>query len=582
MEKFFWFSLPITLMIVYLFLRALRGNPIDETQTQWKPRIRKTFLSIITLIAYFAIMVLVYEFITPATTTLIENSREVPSGHQLWLTTEGKKEDAISYIHHRGDLTHNAGFRPKFNVAKPEEFKNYPNYPVTALPTPDSRSGTSLTQSLSQAQSNSVASMDLQKLSNLLYYSGGVTSSLNYPGGPLLLRAAASAGALYPNDLYVAAINVKGLKSGIYYYNPANHNLTQIGNQQSFQSLSQASPYPDIQKNASAIIIITANFDRTIWKYQERAFRYILLDAGHLLGNLGVAASAIQIPYVSTAFFDDEKMKTIIGLSLLDEGVLSMVVLGKNKRTELAEIPQFTSVDLPKEVQNIELTRLSYRLTSVQWKKGTMKTPKIDMTTYQEKIPVTAPLIQLPPGSPAEGDTFAIIKNRRSFRQFSRQEVSLDDFAGVIHQSFAPLKNPHNVEDGPRVELFVIVSQVKDLTKGVYRYIPEKAALEKIKEGDFSKTIYQAGLSQELLERAAFVIAWSVDLSRIGQLHGERAYRYANLETGIGAETTYLAAQARGLGACAVGAFYDEELRDLLDIRETAKHVLLLTAVGRK
>lgn len=574
-----WFQLPL----VSNWLK--KNSPsvlLDETQTQWKPWVKKLFLIIITLIAYSVVTMIVYEFISPTTITLIKNSEEMPGDQRIWFTTGEQKVDSISYIHHQGDLSRSTVFRPRFNMAKPQEFKNYPDYPATALPIPDNRSGTSLSQSISQAQSNSVTSMNLQNLSNLLYYSSGVTDRLNYPGGSLLLRAAASAGALYPNDLYVAAINVKGLKSGIYYYHPAHNNLTQIGNQQSLQSLFLASPYPDIQKNASAIIIIAANFDRTIWKYRERSFRYILPDAGHILGNIVVVASSIQLPYVSTFFFDDEKMKRVLGLSPQDEGVLSMVVLGKSKLTELAEVPQFTSVALPKEVQDIELTRLSYLLTSVQWKKGVMKTPKIDVTKYQDEVPASQTLIQLPPGSAAEGDTFAIIKSRRSYRQFHDQEVSLDDFAGVIHQSFAPLKNPHNVEEGRRVELFVIVSKVKDLAKGIYRYIPEKAALEKIREGDFSKKIYQVGLSQELLERAAFVIAWSVDLSRIGQLHGERDYRYANLESGIGGETTYLAAQARGLGACSVGAFYDDELRDLLNIRETGKHVLLLSAVGNR
>ncbi|WP_162264353.1 SagB/ThcOx family dehydrogenase [Legionella parisiensis] len=574
-----WFQLPL----VCNWLK--KNSPaalLDETHTQWKPRVKKIFLIIIMIIAYSAITLIVYEFISPATTPLIEKKPEISIGQRIWFSTGEKKVDAISYIHHQGDLTRSAVFGLRFNIDKPNEFKNYPNYPVAALPTPGKRSGTSLSQSLSQVQSNSVTSLNLQNLSNLLYYTNGVTARLNYPGGYLLLRAAASAGALYPNDLYVAAINVKGLKPGIYYYHPANHNLTQIGNQQSLHSLSLASPYPDIQKNASAIIIITANFDRTIWKYGERSFRYILPDAGHILANLGVAAFSIQLPYVSTSFFDDEKMKTVLSLSLQNEGVLSMVVLGKNKLSERVTIPQFTSAALPKEIQDIELTRLSYKLTSVQWKKGSMKTPKIDVTKYQDDTPATDALIQLPLGSAADEDTFTIIKNRRSFRQFSNQEISIDDFAGIIRQSFAPLGNPYNVEGGSRVELFVIVSRVKDLAQGVYRYIPEKAALEKIREGNFSKKIYQAGLSQELLERAAFVIAWSVDLSRIGLLHGERDYRYANLESGIGGETTYLAAQARGLGACSVGAFYDDELRDILKTRETAKHVLLLTAVGNK
>jgi SagB-type dehydrogenase family enzyme len=656
MEKFFWFSFPITLMIVYLLVRVFIGKPmkrrdinmisaiylifyllitaglglfwvarmdlpafdlhylfgycllflvsvhlwfqlplvfnwlkksspsvlLDETYTRWKPWVKKIFFIIIMLIAYFVITTIVYEFISPATIPLIENNPATPNGHRIWFSTGEKKVDSIRYIHHHGDLTRSTVFGLRFNSTKPEEFKNYPNYPVIALPTPGNRSGTSLSQSLSPVQSNSVTSLSLHNLSNVLYYSIGVTDRLNYPGGHLLLRAAASAGALYPNDLYVAAINVKGLKPGIYYYHPANHTLTQIGNQQSLHSFSLASPYPDIRKNASAIIIITANFDRTIWKYRERSFRYIVPDAGHILGNLGVVASSVQLPYISTSFFDDEKMKTVLGLSSQDEGVLSLVVLGKNKLTELVAIPQFTFAALPKKIQDIELTRLSYKLTSVQWKKGLMKTPKIDVAQHQDNIPTADALIQLPLGSIAEEDTFTVIKSRRSFRQFSDQEISLDDFAGVIRQSFAPLRNPHNVEDGRRVELFVIVSKVKDLAKGVYRYIPEKAALEKIKKGNFSKKIYQAGLSQELLERAAFVIAWSVDLSRIGQLHGERDYRYANLESGIGGETTYLAAQARGLGACSVGAFYDDELRDLLNIRGTAKHVLLLSAVGSR
>ncbi|WP_347252123.1 SagB/ThcOx family dehydrogenase [Legionella sp.] len=652
MEKFFWFSLPISLMIVYLLVRACIGKPVkrrdinmisaiylifyllttaglglfwvarmdlpafdlhylfgycllflvavhlwfqlplvshwlkknspsallDETQAQWKRWVKRLFFTLIVLVAYSVVTLIVYEFITPTTTTLIERSQETPGGYRIWFTTGGKKVDSIRYIHQQGNNTHSTVFRPRFNIAKPQEFKNYADSLVTYLPRPDVRSGTSLSESLSQMQANALKAMNLKDLSNLLYYSNGVTDQLNY----ILLRAAASAGALYPNDLYVAVINVSGLKPGIYYYHPANHSLTQMGDQQSLQLLSLASPYSDILKNTAAIIIIAANFDRTIWKYRERSFRYILPDAGHILSNLDIAASSLRLPYVRTFFFDDEKMKSVLRLSPQDEGVLSLIVLGKNKVTELAEIPQFAPVALPKEVQDIEPTRLAYQLTSVQWKKGFRKTPTIDMTKYQDEMPPTEALIQLPPGSTAAEDTFVIIKNRRSFRQFSDLAVSLEDFAGIIHQSFAPLRNPYNVEDGRRVELFVIVSKVTGLAKGVYRYIPEKAALEKIKEGDFSKKIYQAGLSQELLERAAFVIAWSVDFSRIGQLHGERDYRYANLESGIGGETTYLAAQARGLGACSVGAFYDDELRALLNLRNTAKHVLLLSAVGNK
>jgi len=574
-----WFQLPM----VFMWLK--KNSPpalLDATHTEWKPRVRILFLIIVTLLLGSAISIIIYEFMTPVTKTVIESSSEIPIGQRIWLVSQDKKIDAVSYINHRADITRETMFSPRFNFTKPEAFKQYPDDSIVALPTPDASSGTSLTQALSQDSVNSVAPLNVQNLSNILYYSSGVTGKIVYPGGQLLLRAAASAGALYPNDLYVAVIKVDGLQAGIYYYHPGHHNLIKIGNQDSLHSLSSASAYPDLQKNTAAIIMVTANFDRTIWKYGERSFRYILPDAGHILSNIAIAAASIRIPFANTAFFDDEKMNNALGLSQQDEGVLSMVVLGKNKLTEQTDIPQFTAANLPGEVQHIELTRLSYRLTSVQWKKGSMRTPNIDLKKYGSDTPAANELIRLPAGSATNDDTFTSIKNRRSFRQYSREDVSLEDFAGIIQQSFAPLENPHMVEAGRRVELFVIVSKVKGLSQGVYRYIPEEAALEKIREGDFSNAIYKAGLSQELLERAAFVIAWTIDLKRIGPLHGERDYRYANLECGLGSETSYLAAQARGMGACAVGAFYDDELRNILDIDKTAKQVILLTAVGNK
>lgn len=72
---------------------------------------------------------------------------------------------------------------------------------------------------------------------------------------------------------------------------------------------------------------MAAYFDRTAWKYHDRSYRYVLPDAGHILGNLAVAATAIKIPFVTTGFFDDEKLEKILNLSPKDEGVISLVIL---------------------------------------------------------------------------------------------------------------------------------------------------------------------------------------------------------------------------------------------------------------
>lgn len=656
MEKLFWFSLPITLMIIYLIFRAAINKPVnrrdinmisaiylmfylfttaglglfwvarmdlpafdlhylfgycllflvfvhlwfqlplinfwlkknsppilvDETYTQWKPSVKNIFLASVAAIIFSVVTLIVYEFISPVTVSIIESKSEFSSVNRLWLMVKGEKVTAARYMHEQGDLTRGGTFFPRFNIVKPPIYKTYPDEHIVLLPAPTNNVNMSLDQALSQHIPDSVADVTLQNLSNILYYSNGVTETRIYPGGQIQLRAAASAGALYPNDLYIAAISIKGLIPGIYYYHPANHSLIKIGDQALFSSLTSASPYPDLLRNTSAIIIMAAYFDRSIWKYHDRSYRYVLPDAGHILGNLAVATTAMKVPFITTEFFDDEKMEKVLNLSPTEEGVISLVILGKNKLTSLTQIPQFTSLALPKNANNMEITRLSHKLTSVKWAPGTMNTPVAIRNKVSDDIPSSEKLIKLPEGSTAENDVFTIIKNRRSFRQFSDRDVSFNDFSGIIHDSFTPLKNLHLVEQGNRVELFIIVTHVQGLSKGIYRYISEESALQKIADGNFSSEIYKIGLSQEVLKRAAFVFAWVIDLNKIGLLHGERDYRSANLECGIGSGTAYLAAQSRDLGACAVGAFYDNEVQRLLKIDGTAKRTIVLTAIGQK
>lgn len=656
MEKLFWLSLPITLMIVYLLFRAIINKPvnmrdinmifaiylmfyvfitaglglfwvarmdlpafdlhylsgycllflvsihlwfqlplvmfwlrknspsilIDGTTGQWKPIVKNSFLLIIGTIIFSAVTIIVYEFMNPATITIIEKLPDTAAANQRLLIYKGEKISAASYIHQQGDITRGGAFIPRFNIDKPPVFKTYSNYPTVSLPAPSIHAGIFLQEALSQQPMKSIAAMDLQRLSDILYYSYGVTETRNYPGGQLQLRAAASSGALYPNDLYIAAFTVKGLDSGIYYYHPVNHNLIKVGDQASLSLLAAASPDPDIVNNAAAMIMITTYFDRSVWKYHDRSYRYVLLDSGHILGNLTLASKAMHVPYITTSFFDDVKMEKILGLSPENEGVLYMVVLGKKKLTLSSRAPHFKSVALTDAGKNLEITRVLHQLTSVQWEAGSIKNTVTTSSIPDDDIPSTDKLIALPAETATGSDLFSVIKNRRSFRQFSQHDVSFHDFSGIIRDSYAPLINSHNVEIGTRVHLFVIVSHVQDLPKGVYRYIPEKSALQKIVGGDFSTDIYHAGLSQEVLKQAAFVIVWAIDLNSIGQLHGERDYRNANIASGVGSETAYLATEARKLGACAVGAFYDKEVQAILNISGTTKRAILLTAVGIK
>ena len=656
MEKLFWFSLPITLLIVYLLIRAAIQKPvsrrdvnmifaiylmfyvfitaglglfwvarmdlpafdlhylfgycllilvsihlwfqlplvtfwikknsppilIDEATGEWKPIVKNSFLFIIGTIIFSAVTIIVYEFMNPASINIIEAEPDTSAANHRRVMHKGKKISVTNHIHQQGNITRGGAFIPRFNIAKPSLFKSYPNYPTISLPAPSKSAGISLQKALSQKPILSIATLDLQRLSNILYYSYGVTETRKYPGGQLQLRAAASSGALYPNDLYIAAFTIKGLNPGIYYYHPANHSLVKVSEIQ-FSLLAAANPDPNIFKNAAAAILVTAYFDRSVWKYHDRSYRYVLLDSGHILGNLALASSAMHIPHITTSLFDDKKMEKILGLSTDNEGVLYMVILGKKELSPPSHAQSFKSVALTNADKNLDPTRLSHQLTSVQWVATSpmnkpVKAPILNDDNYLS----TDTFIPLTKDTGTSSDLFSVIKSRRSFRQFSQQEINFNDFSEIIQEAYSPIVNVHNVDFDTGVQLFIIASHVQGLPHGVYRFIPAKSSLLKIIEGDFSSDIYHAALSQEVLKRAAFVMAWVIDLTKIGELHGERDYRQANIEGGLGSETAYLATEARKLGTCAVGAFYDNEVQNILHISGTGKRAVLLTAVGQK
>lgn len=655
MEKFFWFSLPITLLIIYLLIRALIKKPVNRRDTnvifsiylliyvvittalglfwvarmdlpafdlhylfgycliflvcvhlwfqlplvnywlkknspaifvtrdtnQWRSMVKIFFLFLMGIFFFSIATIIVYEFITPSTITVIEKKQDTPVTNQRSLQYKGKIIPAIDYIHEQGNITRNSAFVPRVNIEKASLFKVFPHALTIPLPRPTQYAGITLDQVLSEQSVHPVSALDLQRLSDLLFYSYGVTETRNYPGGQLRLRAAASSGALYPNDMYIAAYAVNGLARGLYYYHPAQHSLVKVGDESVLSLLTQITPETARVKEVAAIVFITAYFDRSVWKYRDRSYRYILLDSGHVLGNLTLASTAMHIPYLSTSWFDDKKIEKFLGLSEQNEGVIDLVILGKTTLTPLSNVRGYKSVVFLEADNNLEITRVLHKLTSIEWKPGTNNQPIITHDHQNDDQSSSHEVIELPKRATTDADLFALIKHRRSFRSFSTDNVSFNDFAGVIHDAYLPLSQSNHLAPGSGIDLFVMVSHVENVPSGVYRYLVEKAALEKIADGDFSSDIYHAGLSQEVLKRAAFVIAWVVDLRSIGSQLGEREYRDVGIESGIGSEIAYLAAEARGLGVCAVGAFYDNEVQSILHLNGTTKRAMLLNAVGR-
>ena len=144
-----------------------------------------------------------------------------------------------------------------------------------------------------------------------LYYIAGLTSKKSYPSGEYYLRINPSAGALYPNELYFQVRGVEGRENGIYHYEVSTASVTLLKSINDHEGLEPYFGYETAMQGY--LFLVSAIYYRSSWKYKNRAFRYCLLDAGHLLGSIEASAllkgKSVQINYT----IEREKLNRMFG-----------------------------------------------------------------------------------------------------------------------------------------------------------------------------------------------------------------------------------------------------------------------------
>lgn len=169
------------------------------------------------------------------------------------------------------------------------------------------------------------------ELSALLHAGYGVTGVLESPDGvrTLPLRAVPSGGALYPLELYAAALRVDGLEPGLYHFDPLRAGLEAIRVGLAPEELAALSTYPQIVSACGALVLVAAIFGRMRFKYGLRGYRFALLEAGHVGQNLVLAATALGLGSVPLGGFYDRPTDEFLGLDGVNESTLYMVAIGR-------------------------------------------------------------------------------------------------------------------------------------------------------------------------------------------------------------------------------------------------------------
>ncbi len=171
----------------------------------------------------------------------------------------------------------------------------------------------------------------LAQVSALLLSSYGVTGQLaeqKEDAAPQLLRAVPSGGALYPLDVYIAALRVEGLDEAIYHFDPHDHVLEKIRLRENAAQDALAILYPEGSDTAAAAVIVTGVFWRNRFKYGLRGYRFALFEAGHLMQNLVLAATAFDLAHLPLGGFVDRRLEDCLKIDGVNESVLYAACLG--------------------------------------------------------------------------------------------------------------------------------------------------------------------------------------------------------------------------------------------------------------
>ena len=366
--------------------------------------------------------------------------------------------------------------------------------------------------------------LDLAHLARLLFLASGVVRTTTRPSGVWLFRAAGSAGARFPIELYIAVPHGGSLPPGVHWYDPEAHALVRVG------------PPP---ADGAVTVVSTGVPWRTGWRYRERGFRHVYWDSGTMLSQLLAAAASAGIPARLCTRFEDSRLTALVGADGVHEWPVAVVSLGTGApAVGPSGVATAGAVDAkPVEFPLVtEAQRAGDRdELGAAWPAGG---------------PVEVPLRESPPVE-------TVVLSRSSQRRMDASRALSGD---LLRTAFAAATR------GIHVPHRVVVNAVDGFGPGVYRW-PELA-----RAGNFREELFRVALEQGLPRDAAFVVIGVSDVSQLD----DREYREAQLAAGLVEGRLHLLAYA--LGAAASGmTFLDSEVPGLLGERVDT---LLFTCVG--
>lgn len=470
---------------------------------------------------------------------------------------------------------------------QPDPFRSYNGTTQIKLPLAMDHN----TPAYNQLSNNLLAAPLLkQSISQLLQFSMGIAAWKVSGPSSWAVRCNASSGNLHPTESYLILPPVfeeSNDKTTVLHYTPKNHALEILA---SFES-----DFWSTLPKGSFLLALSGISWREVWKYGERAFRYVNLDAGHAWQSINVSAKMLgwnvaRLDSVSDA--DIEKLTGVNQDKRFFEKECGDILLVISPETVSSDLNIDKLLDNTPLVYEGIANKLSPRMQD--WD----IIPSIEEATSEMQIPQpNKTLVQVT--NPSTLESKQVILKRRSIHVMDTNSSTI-----TKEQFHILLDNVYNSLDAKEnsAHLVLFVHRVEEYESGLYIFIRndrDKQELQELMYDDFAwkeSSLHNLYLlekrdlkasskaiscSQDIASDGAFSLGMLCNFSEQILKHGAHRYKELYWECGAIGQQLYLDATSMGLSGTGIGCFLDDTVHNLLGLKDNRYQTLYHFTVGR-
>lgn len=431
------------------------------------------------------------------------------------------------------------------------------------------------------------APLCIESISQLLQFSMAIAAWKSAGADKWAVRCNASSGNLHPTESYLILPPVLSQKAIISHYAPKNHQLEILTE---FES-----SFFDQLPKGSFILALSSISWREVWKYGERAFRYVQLDVGHAWQSVVNSASMLGWSVEKLDNVSDGQMANILGLD-------------QAERFFETELPDMFLLVTPNETaQELNLNTLADDLPLKYEGVANKLSPSMqewEIIPAIEQATQTLPLKQEHVAKQSHfkaptKESKEVVLQRRSIHVMDK-ELSLIS----KEQFFTIIKSVSSSLDGNvcAVHPVLMVHRVKELKQGLYilvrneadrellrssmkeQFLWEATELENLyflQEGDLTIAAKNISCSQDIASDGAFTLGMLTRFSQELQTYGAHRYKELYWECGTIGQQLYLEATSLGLSGTGIGCFLDDLFHNLLGLQDNKFQTLYHFTLGK-